>query len=185
MIISQNRPYKIVKINVQQKTCISRQIIKPDESYNAGQVCINDRVFQIGGKPHYNRTWEIFDTGVIEERANMIHGRQYPGCLVVYNPRPQLYVLGGTDEDGEILAECELYDLNRDKFCKITPLPVPKSSVCICQFNNEWLYTIGGFNKNGALARIDRINVITTNIKEMVNMLYIYIYIYRKGVGKK
>ena len=182
VIISSNRPQKIVKINVHKKTSVVKMVEDSEESYNAGQVCINDRVFQIGGKPHYSRMWEIFsDTGKMERRGNMINGRQYPGCLVVYNPRPQIYVLGGTNQSDNMMTECEVYDLNSNRFNNITPLPVPKSSVCICQFNNEWLYTFGGFGgptgERSALDRIDRINVINNNIRALV-YIYIYIYIY-------
>ena len=193
VIISNNHPIKIIKIGVNSHKSRTVNIIDAEDSYNAGQVYISNRVFQIGGQPHYNRIWEIFsETGVIERRGDMCHGRQYPGCLVVYTPKPLIYVLGGTNKEGNMMVECECYDLAADSFHDITPLPVPKSSVCICQFNNEWLYTFGGFGgeegSRSALERVDRVNIIPVGRRRTVlyiYSIYIYIYIFSSVLGSK
>jgi hypothetical protein len=67
-----------------------------------------------------------------------------------------LYILGGINSDG-IIAACEEYEIEADKWKEIAPLNEKKKWVSVCSFNEKYLYTFGGClaNKGDASSLIE------------------------------
>ena len=159
--ISGNKPIRVKTVDLESMTATSQQIVDAEESYNAAQVAVKSRVFQVGGKPSYDKSWEILpELGEIKPRANLNFGRQYPACEVVWKgEEAYIYVVGGTGKDDKILKECEKYTVSLNIWEVIQPLNEPKSSTGLTQFNSEFLYSFGGFSGGKALSIIERLSL--------------------------
>ena len=55
-----------------------------------------------------------------------------------------LYVLGGANSSG-IIASCEEYEIEADKWREMAPLNEKKKWVSVCSFDDKYLYTFGGY----------------------------------------
>ena len=180
---------KVVRIGLESHKSKSVDLVNaPTECINFGEEFINNRIFLVGGRPGYSIILEVkTETGEVATHGNMINGREFPGCVVVYTPKPQLYILGGMDNEGKVINLCENYDICNAKAKMFSPLPVPKMKFGITDFDGDWIYTFGGYGANQeVLDRIDRVCILPVGRRRMVLYIYIYINImYRTESGSK
>ena len=138
--VTGNKPKDVKTVDLESMTATTKQIETEEESYNAGQAAVNNRIFQIGGLPHMNKCWEIFpNIGDIKPISGLIVGRQYLACEVVCTGREiYIYVVGGQGVKGKFLKECEKYVLSQDLWVTVPPLNDSRSSIGLTQFNNQF-----------------------------------------------
>ena len=173
---------KVVRIGLESHKSKSVDIINaPTECINFGEEFINNRVFLVGGRPGYSIIMEVkTETGEVVVHGSMLNGREFPGCIVIYTPKPQLYILGGVDSKGKVLDLCESYDISNATAKQFSSLPVPKQQFGITDFDQDWIYTFGGYGADKqVLDRIDRVSILSVGRRRRVYHLIEYnIYIY-------
>lgn len=69
----------------------------------------------------------------------------------------EVYIIGGHDSN-DYLAHCEKYMIQSDEWISITPMNQKKMYASACILNNQFIFSIGGFNK-GKINDIQRYSI--------------------------
>jgi hypothetical protein len=74
----------------------------------------------------------------------------------------KIYIAGGTLGKHKPTAKSEMYSLDEDRWINLPNLNEPRFSQTLCLFNEELLYSFGGFDeKQKGTTSVERLNVKT------------------------
>lgn len=125
-------------------------------------VTSNKRIFIVGGVNHEKKTYEfdILNKTMIE-KADMNIGRRRH---ILTELRSGVFIAtGGSNQNEEVLRDCEAYLMGKNQWVKISSLNIPRFYHTAFSFNNTHLYVIGGCHTNNSslvnLNSIERIEL--------------------------
>ena len=87
--------------------------------------------------------------------------RYYHSSIIFDN---KLYIIGGLNENKNLINECHSYNLIKKKWEKIPNLKQPRIKPTLCIYNNNYLFVIKGKDNNSCLDNIEFLNI--KNISE-------------------
>jgi N-acetylneuraminic acid mutarotase len=133
------------------------------------------RIFLIGGSKTKDANEVLNDTIELAQDANgsrqalarspMEQGRT-GFAAVVDNEGERIYVAGGTVGKHKPTAKAEYYDVSTNKWIPLAALNEAKFSQSMCLFNEELLFSFGGFDASQKPStQIERLNVKMQNSK--------------------
>ena len=84
------------------------------------------------------------------------------GCLYIPRSRPEIIVVGGEDEERQVLKSCELLDVESNSWRYLPDCNQPRfrSSICLLK---HFIFCFGGGNQN--FFKSDTIEMIDTSTK--------------------
>lgn len=145
--------YSKINLNIQFEIPTSHQSI----------VTSSKRIFIVGGVNHEKKTYE-FDImhKTLIERAEMNVGRRRH---ILTELRNGIFLAtGGSNQNEEVLRDCEAYILSKNKWEKISSLNIPRFYHTAFSFNSNFLYVIGGCNtSHSSLVNLNTIERIELN----------------------
>ncbi|XP_065649807.1 kelch-like protein 2 [Hydra vulgaris] len=104
---------------------------------HASAVYLNHIIYLVGGQSELlgvSRGMDLYNTVAKEWSSVQYSGtpRTMSGIAV---SETRFYVVGGMSKEGECLNTSEVYDTTKDRWTKISPLPVSTSSMQCCAIN--------------------------------------------------
>ena len=75
----------------------------------------------------------------------------------------KLYIIGGLNENKNVINECHSYNLIKKKWEKIPNLKQPRIKPTLCIYNNNYLYVIKGKDNNSCIDNIEFLNIKNIN----------------------
>ena len=124
-----------------------------------------DLLFITGGRDENNLPlnlfycikWSKFKIQFIEKMPL----KRYFHSSIYFNNK--LYIIGGKDENNNLISECLLFNLIENKWEKIPNLNNPRIKPSLCIYNNNYLYVITGKNNLDTINTIEFININSLN----------------------
>ena len=125
----------------------------PTSRAAATAVVVNNKIYVIGG--YYDSNGKVVRTNVVEiydpnsdtwqTGISMPTARSWSSASVVNDT---IYVVGGTNNSGEILPTVESFNVQTSKWSAISNLPLPLNATSTAVLKNQ-LYVAGGISKWG------------------------------------
>ena len=123
----------------------------------AGIVC-SDSITEISLVPPY--TSKLL--------ATMPEGRYHPGVAIFGD---KIFILGG--ESKSILRSVIMYDITRNRFQELSPLPYPVHQMATVKWDDDNVMIMGGKDSNyQTLNKVLMYNIKTQKSRELPNMKY-------------
>lgn len=126
-------------------------------------VTSSKRVFIVGGVNHEKKTYE-FDVmnKTFLEKADMNIGRRRH---ILTELRSGVFIAtGGSNQNEEVLRDCEAYLLGKNVWVKIASLNIPRFYHTAFSYNNTHMYVVGGCHtSNSSLVNLNTIERIELN----------------------
>jgi hypothetical protein len=123
-------------------------------------VTSSKRIFIVGGVNHEKKTYE-FDVlaKTLIEKAEMNVGRRRH---ILTELRSGVFIAtGGSNQNEEVLRDCEAYILAKNIWVKISSLNIPRFYHTAFSYNGNYLYVIGGCHtSNSSLVNLNSIERI-------------------------
>jgi len=142
--------------------------------YHTSVYAENDKLYMIGGKPENGQFSNCycyvdgFDS-LIEMSSFEEKVRLNPG---VCNVKDYIYVMGGSTIAGKgNLNSCERYNIVENKWTPIAPMKNKCAEALFINYQNEFIYRIGGVNELGKiLPGIERYSIKTNKWQELTSV---------------
>lgn len=120
-------------------------------------VTSSKRIFIVGGVNHEKKTYEfdVLNKSFIEH-ADMNIGRRRH---ILTELRPGIFIAtGGSNQNEEVLRDCEAYIISKNTWIKIASLNVPRFYHTAFSYKGSYMYVVGGCQtSNSALINLNTI----------------------------
>ena len=138
-------------------------------------VVYNGRLIVIGGLDvdkagivYSDRITEISLVPPSKLLATMPEGRYHPGVAIFGD---KIFIVGGKNKS--VLRSVIMYDITKNKFQKLAPLPYPKYQMATVKSDDDNVMIMGGTYSNGkVLNKVLMYNIKTQKSNELPNMKY-------------
>jgi len=125
------------------------------------------QIFLTGGQSQlYNKTFtnnyafEIDLNGKIIQKPNMKMERFNHSIISAkINESELIFVIGGKNNNGECLANCEIYDILENKWIEINSLNNKRYKSELCIFNRKYIYAFFGYNEKSYVQTIENYDI--------------------------
>lgn len=158
--MTSSRTLQITNLADYTFTKISLQINFEIPTSHQSIVTSSKRIFIVGGVNHEKKTYE-FDVlnKTLIEHAEMNIGRRRH---ILTELRPGVFIAtGGSNQNEEVLRDCEAYIVSKDIWIKIASLNVPRFYHTAFSYKGAYMYVIGGCHtSNSSLVNLNTIERI-------------------------